>query len=297
MARIRTIKPEAFASESLAAVSLSAERTFFGLLTQADDKGRLRDQAAVIAGQLWSLRREHGPVEVEDDLTQLDAAGLICRYEGEDGRQYLHVVAFALHQKINRPSISRIPSCPHHDLGVPRESSLPVRGAVTESSRTGQAAGREPAMSREFAGQGQFSEPSQPVEGGLNEPDVSPQRPDLGPRNRDLGTTPLGGASAPASQTVSAKDLITEYAAACEHRPPSTVLGQLGQEAKKLLDEGIDPAHVRAGLDRHRAKGLHPKTLPSLVHEVMNAGASTPTAAHRPWTNPTDVAAAYGGAL
>lgn len=142
IARIRTIKPEAFASESLAAVSLSAERTFFGLLTQADDKGRIRDQAAVIAGQLWSLRREHGPVEVEEDLTQLDAAGLICRYEGEDGRQYLHVVAFALHQKINRPSISRIPSCPHHDLGVPREPSLPVHGAVTEASRTGQAADR-----------------------------------------------------------------------------------------------------------------------------------------------------------
>ncbi|MFF4261984.1 hypothetical protein [Streptomyces virginiae] len=297
MARIRTIKPEAFASESLAAVSLSAERTFFGLLTQADDKGRIRDQSAVIAGQLWSLRREHGPVEVEDDLTQLDAAGLICRYEGEDGRQYLHVVAFALHQKINRPSISRIPSCPHHDLGVPHEPSLPVHGAVTEASRTGQAAGREPAMSREFAGQGQFSEPSQPVEGGLTEPDVSPQRPDLGPRNRDLGTTPLGGASAPAPQTVSAKGLITEYAAACEHRPPSTVLGQLGQEAKKLLDEGIDPAHVRAGLDRHRAKGLHPKTLPSLVHEVMNAEPASPTVTHHPWTNPTDVAAAYGGAL
>ncbi|MFF7081237.1 hypothetical protein [Streptomyces lavendulae] len=297
MARIRTIKPEAFASESLAAVSLSAERTFFGLLTQADDKGRIRDQAAVIAGQLWSLRREHGPVEVEEDLTQLDAAGLICRYEGEDGRQYLHVVAFALHQKINRPSISRIPSCPHHDLGVPREPSLPVHGAVTEASRTGQAADREPAVSRESAGQGPFSEPSQPVEEGLTEPDVSPQRPDLGPRNRELGTTPLGGASAPAPQTVSAKDLVTEYAAACEHRPPTSVLGQLGREAAKLLSEGIDPAHVRAGLDRQRTKGLHPKTLASVVHEVMNAGAPTTAVTHRPWTNPTDVAAAYGGAL
>ncbi len=81
IARIRTIKPEAFSSESLAAVSLSAERTFFGLLTQADDQGRFRDQAAVIAGQLWSLRREHGPEAVEDDLIQLDGAGLICRYE------------------------------------------------------------------------------------------------------------------------------------------------------------------------------------------------------------------------
>lgn len=41
LARIRTIKPEAFVSESLATVSLTAERTFLGLLTQADDQGRL----------------------------------------------------------------------------------------------------------------------------------------------------------------------------------------------------------------------------------------------------------------
>jgi hypothetical protein len=61
LARIRTIKPEAFVSESLAAVSLTAERTFFGLLTQADDQGRHRDHAAIIAGQLWVLRPEHTP--------------------------------------------------------------------------------------------------------------------------------------------------------------------------------------------------------------------------------------------
>ncbi len=70
MARIRTIKPEAFVSVSLAVVTLTAERTFFGLLTQADDQGRCRD-AAIIAGQLWVLRPEHTPAEVEKDLAQL----------------------------------------------------------------------------------------------------------------------------------------------------------------------------------------------------------------------------------
>lgn len=122
MARIRTIKPEAFISESLAAVSVHAERTFFGLLTQADDHGRFRDQAAVIAGALWSLRPEHGPLEVEDDLTQLDGAGLVCRYEGDDGKRYLHIVTWARHQKINRPSGSRCPACPRH-----QEADLPSR--------------------------------------------------------------------------------------------------------------------------------------------------------------------------
>jgi hypothetical protein len=105
----------------------------------------------------------------------------------------------------------------------------------------------------------------------------------------------FGGASAPAPDAVSAQQLIAEYAAACTHRPPKDVLGHLGREVHKLLGEGITPAHIRAGLERHRAKGLHPSTLPSLVHEAMNA---TPVpVAHRVWTNPTDVDAAYGGDL
>lgn len=114
MARIRTIKPEAFFSESLAEVSVEAERTFFGLLTQADDHGRHRDNAAIIAGLLWPLRAEHTSVHVEDDLQQLANAGLICRYNGCDGRRYLHIVTWSEHQKIDKPSQSRLSSCPQH---------------------------------------------------------------------------------------------------------------------------------------------------------------------------------------
>lgn len=65
---------------------------------------------------------------------------------------------------------------------------------------------------------------------------------------------------------------------------------------KKLLDEGISPDHIRAGLALQHTKGLHASLLPSLVHEAMNA-APAATAPHQPWTNPTDTAAAYGGEL
>ncbi|WP_405931532.1 hypothetical protein [Streptomyces sp. NBC_00827] len=313
MARIRTIKPEAFASESLAAVSLTAERTFFGLLTQADDHGRFRDQPAVITGLLWSLRPEHGPVDVEDDLTQLAAAHLICRYEGDDGKRYLHIVTWRQHQKINRPSGVRFPACPDHDVeqlnqGAPQphgdvmESSLKTHGGLSESSRTAQ----EPSEHRKTAAQSTFHEPSRSRHGGLGEPSMSPHGPDLGPRNLELGTTsPSGSAGAPALETVSTQQLMAEYAAACAHRPPSGVLGHLGRETAKLLTEGIDPDHIRSGLARHRAKGLHPSTLPSLVHEAMNATAaglvrteSRPNVpGHRAWANPADPAAAYAEEL
>lgn len=297
LARIRTIKPETFISESLAAVSVHAERTFIGLLTQADDHGCFRDQAAVIAGALWSLRPEHGPLEVEDDLNQLDRAGLICRYEGHDGKRYLHIVTWSKHQKINRPSGARHPVCPHHQGARPAADTVRAHrvGLSTQvECREGSEQRPEPSLNREVAGQEGFSEGSPQSQANA----VSVHGPDLGSRTRDLGSTPSGGASAHAPDTVSAQQLIAEYAAACTHRPPKDVLGHLGQQVRKLLDEGITPAHIRAGLDRHRAKGLHPSTLPSLVHEAMNATAvGTAPVVHRAWTNPTDVKAAFGGDL
>ncbi|MFG1804980.1 hypothetical protein [Streptomyces sp. NPDC049040] len=307
MARIRTIKPEAFASESLAAVSLSAERTFFGLLTQADDHGRFRDQPAVIAGLLWSLRPDHGPLGVEDDLTQLAAADLVCRYEGDDGKQYLHVTTWRRHQKINRPSGVRAPACPHHEAAGSSETSRQGRRARSEESVSPHGVlaedsrqTNEPSANREPAGRTGFGEPSPRAHGGLTEAAVTPQGPDLGPRILDLGSIPSGGASAPApSPTVSAKQLIGEYVAACAHRPPEKVLGHLGREIHQLLGEDIAADHIRAGLDRLRIKGLSPSVLPSLVNEAMNATPpqANPRTPYRAWTNPADVESAYGGDL
>ncbi len=204
MARIRTIKPEAFISESLAAVSLTAERTFFGLLTQADDHGRHRDHAAIIAGALWPLRPEHTPLDVEDDLQQLADAELICRYTGEDGKPYLHITGWRRHQKIDRASRSRHPACTLHDGGSvdssptsrrgPDEQSAHARRTVVEGSRDI----REDAPNHESAGQTIFDEDSTHTHRTPAEPSPSPRPLDLGPRILDQGSIPSGGASAPA---------------------------------------------------------------------------------------------------
>ena len=37
-----------------------------------------------------------------------------------------------------------------------------------------------------------------------------------------------------------------------------------------MLTEGIDPDRVRAGLAEWNRRGLHPATLPSVVHEISN---------------------------
>ncbi|MYQ48759.1 hypothetical protein GTW40_27630 [Streptomyces sp. SID4985] len=337
MARIRTIKPEAFTSESLAAVTVAAERTFFGLLTQADDHGRHRDNAAIIAGVLWPLRAEHTSVHVEDDLHQLANAGLICRYTGCDGRRYLHIVTWSAHQKIDKPSQSRLPSCPQHQAtdrcapckgactkqtegtcpgglaetspNVPRGLDLPAKtastpprhggGASADRQRTAdKAGGTSSPDGTESAGQDASSEGSPNVPRSLGEGSAP------GSRILDPGSSFPTGRTAPAAG-VSTDQLVGEYVAVCAERPPNEVLGHLGRIIKKLLGEGIAPEYIRAGLANFAVNPKHPSVLASMVNEAMNGrpgglarpGSRPGVPAHRAWTNPVDAAAAYAEEL
>lgn len=339
MARIRTIKPEAFVSESLAEVSVEAERTFFGLLTQADDHGRHRDIAAIIAGLLWPLRAERTSVHVEDDLHQLATAGLICRYTGCDGRRYLHIVTWSAHQKIDKPSQSRLPSCPQHhgadrcgpckgtcaqlveesptpprglaeaSPNAPRTLDLPAQPAATPRGHADHApapqqdafdgaADAPSGATSKSAGQNALAEGSPNLPRSLGEGSAP------GSRILDPGSSVPTARTAPAA-TVSANQLIGEYTAACDQRPPNDVLGHLGRITKKLLGEGIAPDHIRAGLQNFAANPKHPSVLTSMVNEAMNArpgglarpGSRLNVPAHQAWTNPVDAAAAYAEEL
>ncbi|KAF4405756.1 MULTISPECIES: hypothetical protein [Streptomyces] len=339
MARIRTVKPEAFTSESLAEVTVAAERTFFGLLTQADDHGRHRDNAAIIAGLLWPLRAEHTSVHVEDDLHQLANAGLICRYTGCDGRLYLHIVTWSEHQKIDKPSQSRLPSCPQHQAAdrcapckgscsqrgkdspttprglaetsarAPRALDLPAAPSSTVSEQAdGPAADRQEAADAASSAPGRTgvkSAAQRVVSGGSpNLPRSLPEGSAPGSRILDPGSLVPTGRTAPAAG-ISAKDLVGEYVAGCDQRPPSDVIGHLGRIIKKLLDEGIAPAHIRAGLANFTANPKHPSVLTSMVNEAMNArpgGLARPgirpnVPAHQAWTNPANASAAYAEEL
>jgi hypothetical protein len=68
----------------------------------------------------------------------------------------------------------------------------------------------------------------------------------------------------------SAQLLIGEWIDDCEERPPGSVIGQISKHVKAMLREGVSPERIRAGLGEWNRKGLHPSTLPSVVHEVSN---------------------------
>ena len=67
-----------------------------------------------------------------------------------------------------------------------------------------------------------------------------------------------------------AQTLTAEWIDHCAERPPRNVIGQISKHLKQMLDEGIDPDRIRRALAEWNRKGLHPSTLPSVVHEIAN---------------------------
>ncbi|MEY9848342.1 hypothetical protein ABH940_005443 [Streptacidiphilus sp. BW17] len=332
MARIRSVKPEYFESEDMAKVSLTAMLTFIGLSGQADDHGRFTANSKILYGKIWVLRDDTSPAQTEEDLDQLEAVGVICRYTGCDGRRYVHQPNWFKDQRIDKPSVSRLPACPHHAAErcgvckgpcVNRGTQAPEPSSVQQhapepvhpmaADAVCPAAEEAALLRRDLAGEGDavpaaisaklqaevsLGEDSAKAPGVFVEPSTP------GSRILDPGSTTPSGRTAP-DASVSTPQLIAEYAARFpkDRQPPGDVRGHLGRIVKKLLAEGIDARYIRAALGDFAEAPGHPSRLPSLVNEAMNPGtrralrAWAPSTGHRAWTNPDDVAAAYGGAL
>jgi hypothetical protein len=108
MARIRTIKPEFPHSESMGRVSRESRLCFILLWTIADDAGRLRGNSRMLASLLYPYD-DDAKNKIDGWLTQLAGEGCIDRYE-VDGTSYIQVRKWAEHQKIDKPSQSRLPA-------------------------------------------------------------------------------------------------------------------------------------------------------------------------------------------
>jgi hypothetical protein len=109
MARIRTIKPSFFTSETIGSLDdRDARLTFIGLWTHCDDEGRCIDSPRIIAGALWSLDDDVTFEAVDKHLAQCEERGLILRYQVA-GKRLVQVTNWDEHQTINRPTPSKLP--------------------------------------------------------------------------------------------------------------------------------------------------------------------------------------------
>lgn len=88
MPRIRSVHPDLHRDKTLASISATAERTFVRLWCHLDDEGRGEDDPDLLKADLYPRHRDVGPDQIEADLVELEAAGLIIRYT-VDGDPYL----------------------------------------------------------------------------------------------------------------------------------------------------------------------------------------------------------------
>jgi hypothetical protein len=89
--RIRTIKPETWHDEKIGTLSRDARLLFVGLITMADDDGRLRGMPAAILGHVFPYD-DDAPQQLEAWLADLERAALIVRYRVA-GLPYRHTLA------------------------------------------------------------------------------------------------------------------------------------------------------------------------------------------------------------
>jgi hypothetical protein len=108
MSRIRSIKPEFCESESIGRLTLGARLLFLHLFTIVDDDGRARAAPRMLVGHLYPYDDDVGIDDIEQWLAELEAQEHIRSYE-VNGSQYLEIINWAKHQKIDHKTASKLP--------------------------------------------------------------------------------------------------------------------------------------------------------------------------------------------
>ena len=149
--RIRTIKPEFWRSDDIAALSVEDRLLFIGLWSYVEDNGVGRDEPQLIQCDLYPLDTfTEASVRTHGGLMRLSQQGLITRYEGPDGRKYLQVNSWDKHQKINRPSKPRFPQYNAENCTLTEPSLSPhctlTEGSLPEQGTGNREQGRTPLL-------------------------------------------------------------------------------------------------------------------------------------------------------
>jgi len=160
--RIRTVKPDFFKSEDVAALEPLARLAFIGLWLLADCAGRLLDRPNRIRAELFP----YDNVDMGSILEALKKQGVIHRYTAE-GQAVIQVVNFRKHQRISgREAQAESEISPPPDV---QEAPGKHRGSNTEApgndrkgkERKGKEAGSDAASAQSSAKRFQKPEPEE----------------------------------------------------------------------------------------------------------------------------------------
>jgi hypothetical protein len=179
MARIRSIRPEFWTHPSIAKRSMLARFVMVGLLTNADDEGRLQVDTDMLRALLFATG-DVDAVKIQAALEELCEAGLIERYD-LDGVPCARVPGWSdsrswAFQKLDRPTRSRLvpegASSAPSSAALDERSASARRGLVEDSSRTQRGgverstSDRRTLVDGDGAGRGGEESPPLPSPGG-----------------------------------------------------------------------------------------------------------------------------------
>jgi len=154
--RIRTIKPEFWQDGKTARELTRDQRLFYiGLWNVADDEGRFRLNVRSLLGDIFPHDEDLHGAFIEDSLRVLADTGRLVMY-ALDGERFGQLLHFMEHQRINRPTPSRIPP-PPKDLsethGALSDPSVSPQEMFHVGSRKGKGEGeREKERELDAAG-------------------------------------------------------------------------------------------------------------------------------------------------
>ena len=100
MARIRSLKPEFWSDEKLGPLRPIDRLVFLGLVSNADDAGRLIDNVKMIDAVVFPLTSDTSKKSL-DTLARLSR---VIRYKDASGQSYIQVRNWDRHQKVDHPS-------------------------------------------------------------------------------------------------------------------------------------------------------------------------------------------------
>jgi hypothetical protein len=266
MARIRSMKPELRTDLDVASWPIPARYAWTLLWGYLDDSGRGFDDDRLLVADLFPLDRDVTERKFAGWKRLWVDGGQVCRYT-TDGTNYLHAINWDNHQRINRPTPSRIPPCPEHGPSKYDSLSDSLNGSVN-GSRNGsvsphrtlsegsppRAQARVPAEqgagSREQGGESSYA-------GSVNPP---PTQPSPAPHDDDP-----------------TQNLLDEHLAAS---------GPLSAGTRKQLERHVrdslqraEPDQVRDALSRYQQRAASgqrtlPGLLPRLLDDVLTGAAA-----------------------
>lgn len=140
MPRIRSLKPDLWQDAKICRLGRDARLLFLGMITQADDEGRMRASAGVLRGLIFpedDLRNK----QVQGWAEEIQDAGLARFYEVR-GEIFAELLGWQRNQRVSHPRSSSIPPFAAHSREAPEplvkapESRVPDKDKEEDKEQT-----------------------------------------------------------------------------------------------------------------------------------------------------------------